>query len=83
MRVRRRDGREEEFVREKVVVAIVKAGGRVDIARAVAQEVESTLSRSPIVTTEQIRTEVLNRLKARDKKAYEGWLSYDAQKKRK
>lgn len=83
MRVRRKNGREEDFVREKIVVAVVKAGGKVDLARAVAQEVENALARNPVVTTEQIRTEVLNRLKSRDKKSYDGWMAFDVQKKNK
>lgn len=81
MKVRRRNGNEEDFVREKIVVAVVKAGGKVDMARALAQEVESALAESPVVTAEQIRTEVLNRLRSRDSKTYDGWIAYDNQKK--
>ncbi len=79
MRVKRKNGNEEEFVREKIVVAIVKAGGNVDGARAIAQDVERALAANPTVTTQQIRTEVLNRLKEKDNKTYESWLEYDRQ----
>lgn len=82
MRVQRREGREEDFLREKIVVAIVKAGGNVNTARSIAAEVESALSASPVVTTERIRAEILNRLKTRDTKAYDGWLAYDTQNNR-
>ena len=77
MRVRRKDGREEDFMSEKIVVAIVKAGGKVELARAVAVEVESALSKSPVVTSQQIRTEVLNRLKTKDMRTYDSWIAYD------
>jgi transcriptional repressor NrdR len=82
MRVRRKDGREEEFVSEKIVVAVVKAGGKAEIGRVIAKEVERALSSNTTVTTEQIRTEVLNRLKNRDSKTYNSWIAYDKENKR-
>jgi transcriptional regulator NrdR family protein len=82
MRVKRKNGKEEDFIREKIVVAIIKSGGKVDTAREVAQEVERALTSNRIVTTEQIRTEVLNRLMTKDRKAYDGWLEYDRKNKR-
>ena len=82
MRVRKRDGSEEDFVREKIVVAVVKAGGSSETARKVALEVEGALSKNPVVTTDQIRTEVFNRLKVLDGKTYGSWLAYDKEKKK-
>ncbi|MFP3278578.1 MAG: ATP cone domain-containing protein [Candidatus Micrarchaeota archaeon] len=76
MRVKKRNGGEEEFIREKIVVAIVKAGGSLDNARAIAKEVENVFAARDAVTTEEIKREVLNRLKNRDVKAYQNWLSY-------
>jgi transcriptional regulator NrdR family protein len=81
MRVRKRNGKDEEFVREKIVVAIVGSGGRLDLARTIAQEVEAVLSKNPTVTTEQIRTEVFSRLKSKDARAYNSWVEYDRQTK--
>jgi len=81
MRVRKKEGKEEDFMREKIVVSIVKAGGRPDLARSIAQEVETSLSRNASVTTEQIRTEVFSRLQSRDAKTYNSWLEYDRQNK--
>jgi transcriptional regulator NrdR family protein len=88
MRVTTRDGTEEDFAREKIVAAVLKAGDRVnsarlDEARSIAQEVESSLSASSRVTTEQIRTEVLSRLKDRNAAVYKSWISYDKQHKKK
>jgi transcriptional regulator NrdR family protein len=76
MRVKKRNGGEEEFIREKIVVAIVKAGGSLENARAIAKEVENVFAARDAVTTEEIKGEVLNRLKDRDVKAYQNWLSY-------
>lgn len=82
MKVKRSNGNEEEFVREKIVVAVVKSGGSLELARGIAQEVESTLSGSDSATTDQIRTEVLNRLKERDAKTYDSWIAFDKQRGR-
>jgi len=76
MRVKKRNGGEEEFIREKIVVAVVKAGGSLDNARAIAKEVENMFAARGAVTTDEIKREVLNRLKDRDVKAYQNWLSY-------
>jgi len=76
MRVKKRNGGEEEFIREKIVVAVVKAGGSLENARAIAKEVENVFAARDAVTTDEIKREVLNRLKDRDVKAYQNWLSY-------
>jgi transcriptional regulator NrdR family protein len=76
MKVKKRNGGEEEFIREKIVVAVVKAGGSLENARAIAKEVENVFAARNMVTTEEIKREVLNRLKNRDVKAYQNWLSY-------
>ncbi|MGC8699520.1 MAG: ATP cone domain-containing protein [Candidatus Micrarchaeia archaeon] len=82
MKVKKRDGREEDFVREKIVVAVVKAGGNLENARAIAKEVENTFASRSAVSTDEIKNEVLKRLKERDAAAYNGWLSYNKNKKR-
>jgi transcriptional repressor NrdR len=81
MRVMRKDGREEEFVPEKIVVAVVKAGGKVELARVIAREVSSALAGNEIVTTQQIRNEVLKKLQELDATTYNSWISYDSEKK--
>ncbi len=77
MKVKRRDGSEEEFVREKIVVAIVKAGGRPDIARAIASEIENMFASRSSVASAEIRKEVLSRLQQRDMNTYNTWLDYE------
>jgi transcriptional regulator NrdR family protein len=79
--VKRKDGSEEEFIREKIVVAIVKAGGSLENARAIAKEIENAFLSRDAVSTEEIRTETLKRLKDRDAVAYNSWLEYDRSNK--
>jgi transcriptional regulator NrdR family protein len=82
MKVSRKDGSEQDFVSEKIVVAVLKAGGRVDTARSIAREVESALARSSRVSTDQIRTEVLSRLMKADHATYDSWVAYEKQNKK-
>jgi transcriptional repressor NrdR len=82
MKITRRNGRREDFVREKVIVSIVKSGGNIRRARSIAREVERAVARNRPVTTRDIRSEVLSRLEERDPRAYRSWLAYDRQKKR-
>ncbi|MEM3227424.1 MAG: ATP cone domain-containing protein [Candidatus Micrarchaeaceae archaeon] len=77
MKVRRRNGMEEEFVREKIVVSVVKAGGKVELGRAIAEEIEQELAASESATTDEIRSRVLAKLKDRDLDTYNSWIEYD------
>ncbi len=81
MEVKRRDGTSGEFAREKIVVAVLKSGGALDLARSVASEVEASFSGRDAVTTEEIRAAVLSRLQTRAPEVYNGWVAYDKEKK--
>ena len=80
MRVKRKNGAEEEFVREKIVVAVVKAGGKPELARAIAQETEKEFAGRNVVASQEVRQKVLDKLKARDAATYESWMKYDETK---
>ncbi len=80
MKVKRKNGAEEDFVREKIVVAVVKAGGKLELARAIAQESEKEFVGRDIVASQEIRQKVLDKLKARDAATYESWIKYDKTK---
>ncbi len=82
MIVRRRSGRREPFVKEKIVVAVMKSGGKPETARAIAHDVESALTSDVVVTTERVRGEVLRRLRQKDARAYRSWIAYDKKSKR-
>ncbi len=81
MEAKRRDGTSKEFAREKIVVAVLKSGGALDLARNVASEVEASFSGRDAVTTEEIRTTVLSRLKIGAPEVYDSWIAYDKEKK--
>ncbi len=80
MKVKRKSGAVEDFVREKIVVAVIKAGGKVDLARAIAQETEKEFGGRDVVATQEIRQKILDKLKARDAATYSSWVKYDETK---
>ena len=80
MKVKRKSGAVEDFVREKIVVAVIKAGGKVDLARAIAQETEKEFNGRDVVATQEIRQKILDKLKARDAATYGNWIKYDETK---
>jgi len=82
-KVVKRDGREEPFIREKLVTALVKAGAEVKVAREIAQRLEERLRVKEAVTTREIREMALEELRRHDPEAVKNWLFYDrAVKKR-
>lgn len=74
-KVIKKDGREEEFIKEKIVVSIVKAGSTAEVGRNIANEVEKISDEQ--IETHLIRKIVLDRLKKRDKEWYKSWVNYD------
>ncbi len=81
MDVKKRDGSNKEFARERIVVSVLKSGGALDLARNVASEVEASFSGRGAVTSEEIRTAVLSRLQARAPEVYSSWIAYDEERK--
>jgi transcriptional repressor NrdR len=79
--VKKRDGRKEQFVPEKIIVSMVKSGASADYARTIAQEIERSARED--ITALEIRTKVLGMLKARNPEWERNWIVYDtAVKKR-
>lgn len=82
-KVVKRDGREEPFIREKLVTSLVKAGAEIGVAREIAREIEERLREKRTVTTRELREMALEELGKRNPEARENWLVYDrAVKKR-
>ncbi len=73
--VEKRSGKTEPFVREKIVVACVKAGASPEEARRIADLVADTPDRR--VRSETIRGRVLKELGRSSPSARDSWLSYD------
>ena len=79
--MKKRDGREEDFVVEKVVVSMVKSGAPAEVARDIAGKVEAKAREG--MTTEEIGSVVLSELRNRNPEWERNWLTYDrAVKKR-
>jgi transcriptional regulator NrdR family protein len=80
-KVRKRDGREEEFSKMKIVSALIKAGSSVELADKIAEECESVFGGKDYVETSEIREFVLSKLRDVDKQSYENWLRFDSRAK--
>jgi transcriptional regulator NrdR family protein len=74
--VKKRDGRNEEFVQEKIVVSLIKSGAPAGFARTIAQDIERSARDS--ITTQEIRTSALGRLRAKNPAWERNWIVYDA-----
>jgi transcriptional repressor NrdR len=79
--VKKRDGRKEPFVPEKIVVSAIKSGAPPDIARAITGDIERLAKEG--ITTQEIKIKVLAGLKSKNPEWERNWLVYDiAVKKR-
>ena len=78
----KRDGREEEFIPEKIVVSVLKAGAPLDVARRIARKVECAVSDSETVTARDIAKAILAELKKANEEWYRNWIIFDKAVKR-
>jgi hypothetical protein len=79
--VKKRDGRKEVFIPEKIVVSAIKSGAPPDVARIIAQDIERTAKEG--MTTKEIKTKTLHLLKSKNPEWERNWMVYDtAVKKR-
>lgn len=82
VKVIKRDGREEEFAPEKIVVSILKAGAPLDVARKIARKIECAVSDSETVTAKDIAKMILTELKKANEEWYRNWILFDKVVKR-
>ncbi len=83
LKVRKRDGRLQDFSREKIAVSVAKAGGTREQAGKIAVEVEnwaSNISPDGVVTSLQIREKTLELLRPVDPEAAESFEEYHKEK---
>jgi len=73
--IKKRDGRKEIFIPEKVVVSAVKCGAKPEEARRIAKEIEAIVKDG--TTTEEIRSKVLGMLRQKNPELEKNWLTYD------
>lgn len=79
--VKKRDGRKELFIPEKIVVSAIKSGAPPDVARIIAEDIERTAKEG--MTTQEIKTKTLQLLKSKNPEWERNWMVYDtAVKKR-
>jgi len=76
----KKDGRKEEFIPEKIVVAAIKSGAPPSKAREIAEKVENIEAEK--IETKEIREIVLDELKKANPVWHERWVEYDKQIKR-
>jgi len=78
----KRDGTEEPFIIEKVVVSILKAGAPIDKAREIARSVECTFANVDKVTARDLTKAILTELRKANEEWYRNWVVFDRAVKR-
>jgi transcriptional regulator NrdR family protein len=80
MQVIKKDGKTEEFVKEKITVSLVKNGLDADTARKIADSTEAKFIGKDSIASSEIRAEVLNALQSNNMSQYNKWLEYEKSK---
>ncbi len=79
----KRDGREEPFMFEKLVVSLLKCGVPLEEARRIARKVECKFMDVEKVSAKDLTREMLMELKRVNEQWYRNWILFDrAVKKR-
>ncbi len=76
----KRDGRQESFIKEKIIVSALKTGAPIKIARDIAEKIEKNPKDE--IKTSEIRKNVLDQLKVHNPDWPKRWYSYDKNVKR-
>jgi len=84
VRVIKRDGREEDFIPEKVVVSCLKAGATPEVARRIAKIIEGRIldKRLEKITAKELTAWILQLLKRENEEWYRNWIIFDRAVKR-
>lgn len=80
----KRDGSEEEFIPEKIVVSCLKSGATIEAARNIAKIVEARILEKKLekITAKELTGWVLELLKKEDEEWYRNWIIFDRAVKR-
>jgi transcriptional regulator NrdR family protein len=81
-KVVKRDGSEEDFIIEKIVVSILKTGAPVDVARRIARKVECQFADVDKVTAKDLTKAILTELRKVNEEWYRNWVVFDRAVKR-
>jgi len=79
-KVIKKDGRIEPFIKEKIIVSVVKTGANVQVARKIADKIEKHPKED--ISTGLIRKNVLEELKLHNPDWPKRWYNYDKNIKR-
>jgi transcriptional repressor NrdR len=79
-KVKKRSGKTEVFIREKIVVACLKAGAPVNLARTIADDIEGSQART--LDTSEIRDRVVEQLGNSNPEYRDAWIMYERQRGR-
>ena len=79
-KVIKKDGRKEDFIKEKIVVSAMKTGASMDVARTIADKLQKETNKE--ITTSEIRESVLHELHRHNQEWSRRWISYDKGVKR-
>jgi len=71
----KKDGRKEDFIKEKIVVSALKTGAPADVARTIADKIQKETNKD--ITTSDIRESVLQELHKHNPEWSKRWISYD------
>ncbi len=78
----KRDGTEEPFVIEKIVVSILKTGAPLDKAREIARRIECNFANVDKVTAKDLTKAILTELRKVNEEWYRNWIIFDRAVKR-
>lgn len=82
VKVVKRDGSVEEFIPEKIVVSVLKAGAPPEVARMIAKKVECFAIDKENVTAKELTKIILTELKKINEQWYRNWIVFDQAVKR-
>jgi transcriptional regulator NrdR family protein len=78
----KRDGKEEPFIEEKIVVSLLKAGATVDVARRIARKIECQFADAEKVSARDLTRAILTELKRINEQWFTNWIVFDRAVKR-
>ncbi|MEM5882108.1 MAG: ATP cone domain-containing protein [Candidatus Aenigmatarchaeota archaeon] len=79
IKVKKKDGRIEDFVIEKIVVSILRSGADIETSRKIAYMTLGKIleKNKKEITTKELTKIILDLLKKEDKLAYKNWLMFN------
>lgn len=79
VKVIKRNGLEEEFIPEKVVISVLKTGAPVDVARKIAKIIEGRIYEKDlqVVEAKELTKWILELLRKSSEEWYRAWIVFD------